>query len=167
MKPFTVYLQVICCLAPPSPGMMNANLEQMPLPPPSNYGSLITNNDSSGRVRSMSPPPPPLPIEDPAENGASNRRRVLMPVDADLPGWVPKDFIDKGTTNILAFAILILNSRFAVVAVYDYYADKEDELSFQENSIIYVLRKNDDGWWEGILDGITGLFPGNYVESCM
>lgn len=54
-----------------------------------------------------------------------------------------------------------------VVAVYDYYADKEDELSFQENSVIYVLRKNDDGWWEGILDGITGLFPGNYVESCM
>ena len=55
---------------------------------------------------------------------------------------------------------------FAVVAVYDYYADKDDELSFQENSIIYVLRKNDDGWWEGVLDGITGLFPGNYVESC-
>ena len=21
-----------------------------------------------------------------------------------------------------------------------------------------------DGWWEGILDGQTGLFPGNYVE---
>jgi hypothetical protein len=85
--------------------MMNVNLEQMPLPPPSNYGSLITNNDNSGRVRSMSPPPPPLPIEDPAENGASSRRRVLMPVDADLPGWVPKDFIDKGTRNKLASVI--------------------------------------------------------------
>lgn len=38
---------------------------------------------------------------------------------------------------------------FAVVAIYDYYADKDDELSFQESSVIYVLKKNDDGWWEG------------------
>lgn len=55
----------------------------------------------------------------------------------------------------------------AVVAIYDYYADKEDELSFQESSVIYVLKKNDDGWWEGVMDGITGLFPGNYVEPCV
>lgn len=54
-----------------------------------------------------------------------------------------------------------------VVAIYDYYADKEDELSFQENAVIYVLKKNDDGWWEGVMDGLTGLFPGNYVEPCM
>lgn len=35
---------------------------------------------------------------------------------------------------------------FVVVAIYDYYADKDDELSFQESSVIYVLKKNDDGW---------------------
>lgn len=34
-----------------------------------------------------------------------------------------------------------------VVAIYDYYADKDDELSFQESSVLYVLKKNDDGWW--------------------
>lgn len=66
-----------------------------------------------------------------------------------------------------------------VVAIYDYYADKDDELSFQESSVLYVLKKNDDGWWdpksiliigvlqlfvafrwEGVMDGVTGLFPG-------
>ena len=50
-------------------------------------------------------------------------------------------------------------------AIYDYNADKEDELSFSEGSVIYVLKKNDDGWWEGVMDGVTGLFPGNYVEA--
>lgn len=50
------------------------------------------------------------------------------------------------------------------MALYDYNADKDDELTFKENSIIYVTAKNDDGWWEGVMNGITGLFPGNYVE---
>ncbi|MEQ2167442.1 hypothetical protein GOODEAATRI_004271, partial [Goodea atripinnis] len=55
----------------------------------------------------------------------------------------------------------------SVVAIYDYSRDKEDELSFQEGSIIYVIKKNDDGWFEGVMNGTTGLFPGNYVESIM
>ncbi len=55
----------------------------------------------------------------------------------------------------------------SVVAIYDYMQDKEDELSFQEGSIIYVIKKNDDGWFEGVMSGNTGLFPGNYVESIM
>ena len=64
-----------------------------------------------------------------------------------LPSWVPRNYLDKA------------------LAIYDYNADKEDELTFQEGQVIYVLKKNDDGWWEGVMDGITGLFPGNYVES--
>lgn len=55
----------------------------------------------------------------------------------------------------------------SVVAIYDYMCDKEDELSFQEGAIIYVIKKNDDGWFEGVMSGTTGLFPGNYVESIM
>lgn len=54
-----------------------------------------------------------------------------------------------------------------VVAIYDYAKDKEDELSFMEGAIIYVVKKNDDGWFEGVCNGVTGLFPGNYVESIM
>lgn len=54
-----------------------------------------------------------------------------------------------------------------MVAIYDYARDKEDELSFQEGAIIYVIKKNDDGWYEGVMCGTTGLFPGNYVESIM
>ncbi|XP_037095809.1 abl interactor 2-like isoform X2 [Syngnathus acus] len=65
------------------------------------------------------------------------------------PPWVPSNYLEK------------------VVAIYDYTADKEDELSFQEGAIIYVLKKNEDGWFEGIMNATTGLFPGNYVEAIM
>ncbi len=49
--------------------------------------------------------------------------------------------------------------------LYDYEAQKPDELSLREQSVVYVLRKNDDGWYEGVVDGLTGLFPGNYVSA--
>lgn len=77
----------------------------------------------------------------------SSHSSSVLPLDSNLPGWVPKSYLEK------------------VSAIYDYNADKEDELSFQEGSVIYVLKKNDDGWWEGVMDGVTGLFPGNYVEA--
>lgn len=73
-------------------------------------------------------------------------------------------YYDIITLMVLFILYIIITT---VVAIYDYYADKEDELSFQESAVIYVLKKNDDGWWEGVMDGVTGLFPGNYVEPCV
>lgn len=53
----------------------------------------------------------------------------------------------------------------SVVSVYSYAQQRDDELSFDEGVIIYVVKKNDDGWFEGVTEsGVTGLFPGNYVE---
>ena len=59
------------------------------------------------------------------------------------------------------------NCYVSVVAIYNYQQDKEDELTFDEGAVIYVVKKNDDGWWEGVMNGQTGLFPGNYVEPCI
>lgn len=73
-------------------------------------------------------------------------------------------------TRLKQTIFCVILSRFVfppVVAIYDYARDKEDELSFQEGAIIYVIKKNDDGWYEGVMNGTTGLFPGNYVESIM
>ncbi|CDS42257.1 abl interactor 2 [Echinococcus multilocularis] len=71
----------------------------------------------------------------------------LRPRQHNDPPWAPHHYIQK------------------VITVYEYTADKSDELTFGENELIYVIKKNDDGWWEGIMmNGRTGLFPGNYVE---
>ena len=73
--------------------------------------------------------------------------------------------------NVLQFYFQLfvrtLSLTIAVVAIYDYIKDKDDELSFPESAVIFVTKKNDDGWWEGVMDGVTGLFPGNYVEPCL
>lgn len=58
-------------------------------------------------------------------------------------------FTHNGNDNclnpIIGINIISIYS-ILVVAIYDYYADKDDELSFQESSVLYVLKKNDDGW---------------------
>uniref|UniRef100_A0A671WN56 Abl-interactor 1a n=1 Tax=Sparus aurata TaxID=8175 RepID=A0A671WN56_SPAAU len=95
-----------------------------------------------------SPPPPPPPPVDYEEEDAAVVQYNDPYADGD-PQWAPKNYIEK------------------VVAIYDYSKDKDDELSFMEGAIIYVIKKNDDGWFEGVSSGVTGLFPGNYVESIM
>lgn len=56
------------------------------------------------------------------------------------------------------------------IALYDYDASAEDELTFEENQIITIINKSphgvDDGWWEGEYDGKFGNFPSLVVEEC-
>uniref|UniRef100_UPI00398EE44A abl interactor 2b isoform X2 n=1 Tax=Pristiophorus japonicus TaxID=55135 RepID=UPI00398EE44A len=141
-------------LAPPPPSILQVT-PQLPL---MGFVARVQDNISEG-----STPPPPPPTDDtvfdespppppPPEDYEEEETAVVEysdPYAEEDPPWAPKNYLEK------------------VVAIYDYSKDKEDELSFQEGAIIYVLKKNDDGWYEGVMNGVTGLFPGNYVESIM
>ncbi len=137
---------------------------------PSQYGSMT--RPSQRPPSPPLPPPPPaltltkrpqLPQEaiyqrqmpqnvmprqiNPVNYGMYQSRPQLQAHHSSVPSWVPQSYIEK------------------VNAIYEYVAEKEDELTFHEGATIYVLKKNDDGWWEGVMNGVTGLFPGNYVEA--
>lgn len=53
--------------------------------------------------------------------------------------------------------------------MFDYEAVGDDEISFNEGDIIQVTRKDDngvdDGFWEGQVDGKSGMFPSLVVEE--
>ncbi|XP_033620449.1 abl interactor 2 isoform X8 [Fukomys damarensis] len=136
--------------------------------PPSIMSQVsLQNQMNGGPFYSQNPvsdtPPPPPPVEEPVfdespppppppEDCEEEEAAVVEysdPYAEEDPPWAPRSYLEK------------------VVAIYDYTKDKEDELSFQEGAIIYVIKKNDDGWYEGVMNGVTGLFPGNYVESIM
>ena len=53
---------------------------------------------------------------------------------------------------------------FPATALYDFTKSKADELSFTEGEVIYILKNFEDGWCEGICNGVRGLLPGNYVD---
>ncbi|KAB0793537.1 hypothetical protein PPYR_13157 [Photinus pyralis] len=50
-----------------------------------------------------------------------------------------------------------------VVALYPYTAANPDELSFLKDDIISVTAREEPSWWRGELNGVSGLFPSNYV----
>ncbi|KAL7977979.1 hypothetical protein Chor_004966 [Crotalus horridus] len=50
-------------------------------------------------------------------------------------------------------------------ALYAYDAQDTDELSFNANDIIEIVKEDPSGWWEGRIRGKEGVFPGNYVEK--
>ncbi|RWS14774.1 1-phosphatidylinositol 4:5-bisphosphate phosphodiesterase gamma-1-like protein [Dinothrombium tinctorium] len=57
-------------------------------------------------------------------------------------------------------------SRITVKALYDYQANREDELSFCKHAIITNVLKQDSGWWKGDYGGKKQhWFPSNFVEE--
>jgi len=52
-----------------------------------------------------------------------------------------------------------------VIAIYPYTAQHADELTFQKDSVINILKKDDPDWWQGEYNGAVGMFPSNYVQA--
>ncbi|XP_016041777.1 src substrate cortactin isoform X4 [Erinaceus europaeus] len=50
------------------------------------------------------------------------------------------------------------------IALYDYQAAGDDEISFDPDDVVTNIEMVDDGWWRGLCRGRFGLFPANYVE---
>uniref|UniRef100_A0A9J8BMZ5 Abl-interactor 2a n=1 Tax=Cyprinus carpio carpio TaxID=630221 RepID=A0A9J8BMZ5_CYPCA len=142
-------------VAPPPPSTLQIT-PQLPL-----MGFVARVQETISDEPPAPPPPPsseepvfeetqnPVPPSADYEEESSSVVEYSDPYAEEDPPWAPQTYLEK------------------VVAIYDYMRDKEDELSFQEGAIIYVIKKNDDGWYEGVMSGTTGLFPGNYVESIM
>uniref|UniRef100_A0A8C5N7X8 Intersectin-2-like n=1 Tax=Gouania willdenowi TaxID=441366 RepID=A0A8C5N7X8_GOUWI len=86
-------------------------------------------------------------------------------------GWFPASNIKilgsnsgKSTPASQAASPLTLTPLCQVIAIYDYSAANQDEISFSKGQLINVLDKSNPDWWKGEINGATGLFPFNYVK---
>ncbi|XP_026720410.1 ABI gene family member 3 [Athene cunicularia] len=57
-----------------------------------------------------------------------------------------------------------IGSLTVMVTLYPYTRQKDNELSFQPGTLLFVTRRYSDGWCEGVMGEEAGFFPGNYVE---
>ncbi|NXJ29208.1 ABI3 protein, partial [Dicrurus megarhynchus] len=156
--------------APAAPG------EGIPAPPPLPGPALPAPSPPGPPLPPAAsvPPPPPLPedlLPPPPGDLAVPPPDLLPPAPDDLeplpppsaapdfedlalppppaaedPPWAPENYLEK------------------VVALYPYTGQKDNELSFEPGTLLFVTRRYSDGWCEGVTGQQEGFFPGNYVE---
>ncbi|VDK77356.1 unnamed protein product [Litomosoides sigmodontis] len=144
--------------------------QSMPLPPPQ-LASVAQYRLSTNSLDGLPPPPTSVMMDDEPLPPPPMKATVA-------PIYEPTSSKNQPTSSANVRSPFVLGSQFdrsydwipnvyieKAVALYDYEAEKPDELTLRENCIVYVLRKNEDGWYEGVLNGCTGLFPGNYVQA--
>jgi len=104
-----------------------------------------------------SPAPPPSP---PASSSPPEPLPVNQPHHNDNDSSDGEERPHNGQQNSIIF-----NPPKQLLTIYAYDATEENEISFAEGDTIYLLEKDDSGWWRGRnLKGQEGLFPSNFVE---
>ncbi|XP_029003458.1 SH3 domain-containing kinase-binding protein 1 isoform X2 [Betta splendens] len=50
-------------------------------------------------------------------------------------------------------------------AAFSYVPQHEDELELKIGDVIEIIAEVEEGWWEGVLNGKTGMFPSNFTKE--
>ncbi|XP_011899812.1 PREDICTED: intersectin-2 isoform X5 [Cercocebus atys] len=100
-----------------------------------------------------------------SKSGASNKKPEIAQARGKKrqKGWFPASHV-KLLGPSSERATPAFHPVCQVIAMYDYAANNEDELSFSKGQLINVMNKDDPDWWQGEINGVTGLFPSNYVK---
>jgi amphiphysin len=113
-----------------------------------------------------------LPAQPALSQSGSNADLPAYGADDRAPSNYPKSGKSAGAplaTMAAVGAALPKNaqSKKYVIALYDFDAQADGDLSFRRDDKIEVLEKteNQNDWWTGTINGTTGQFPGNYVAE--
>ncbi|KAL2076582.1 hypothetical protein ACEWY4_027820 [Coilia grayii] len=121
-------------------------------PPPSNQPRPVLPTSASQRGRGGSRAQPNLDCLRVPEQGAAGAHRQSTsrpPPGAGRPKPAPKPKPQVPQCR----------------ALYAYDAQDTDELSFNADDLIDIIKEDASGWWTGRLRGKQGLFPNNYVTK--
>ncbi|ORX88366.1 hypothetical protein K493DRAFT_341344 [Basidiobolus meristosporus CBS 931.73] len=81
--------------------------------------------------------------------------------DSNDVGYFPSNYVEIVAEYDDASDEEVLKAK----ALYDYTAQREDEMSLSEGMVIIVVDKSDSDWWLAKYESKSGLVPANYVEE--
>lgn len=106
--------------------------------------------DRTAEITAPSPPRIPGPSSPPAVTGSA-----VPSIPTSRPIHGTRCSVDRKVNFTLGFA----------KALFDNDADDQTELEFRIGDLIGIEVKDDSGWWFGSLNGRSGFFPANRVET--
>ncbi|KHN79033.1 Drebrin-like protein [Toxocara canis] len=144
-----------------------------PNSPPSLVASSQQQQQQHGILSSNSPPSPPMAEAEPVQQ----RVRTPSPAPVAQPTEVPLAEVSQPpqqpVETIPAYSAqsyyeeppVEAHDDLRAVALWDYQAADDTEITFDPDDIITEIEQIDEGWWRGRgPDGRVGLFPANYVS---
>lgn len=130
------------------PDVIPAKHEQVPhleiietLPPPAEYDNINISQQSTTNEPTTAP-------EEQIYSNISCEQNVTA-------------LVGNENTDLAEY---IEDTGLKALALYDYEATADDEISFDPNDIITHIEQIDEGWWRGLCKNRYGLFPANYVQ---
>ncbi|XP_069479524.1 src substrate cortactin isoform X5 [Ambystoma mexicanum] len=147
---------------PPSPVPQKVK-EQSP-PSPNIYEDAYTYDvEPSVKSSSKAPAKEEEPVYEAEE---TDYQEAISHREPSEPGAVYETAEDRGNYPVEENAYAEYESDLGItaIALYDYQAAGDDEISFDPDDIITNIEMIDDGWWRGVCKDRYGLFPANYVE---
>ncbi|KAM9478113.1 1-phosphatidylinositol 4,5-bisphosphate phosphodiesterase gamma-1-like isoform 2-T4 [Salvelinus alpinus] len=100
------------------------------------------------------------------------KMRLRYPINEDTLDRMGTTELDYGalyevrTPHFYVEANKMPTARCTVKALYDYRAQRDDELCFPKQALILSVDKQEGGWWRGDYGGKKQLwFPANYVDE--
>lgn len=91
---------------------------------------------------------------------------IQVPVEtiAEQPVALPQQELAPEQEEPEEFILSADNPGVQAIALYDYQAAADDEISFDPDDRITHIEMIDEGWWRGLCNNQYGLFPANYVQ---
>ncbi|XP_028338277.1 SH3 domain-containing kinase-binding protein 1 isoform X2 [Physeter macrocephalus] len=91
------------------------------------------------------------------------------PVSSKAPEK-PMHEVSSGNALLSSETILRTNKRGErrrrrCQVAFSYLPQNDDELELKVGDIIEVVGEVEEGWWEGVLNGKTGMFPSNFIKE--
>ncbi|XP_003791936.1 SH3 domain-containing kinase-binding protein 1 isoform X2 [Otolemur garnettii] len=82
----------------------------------------------------------------------------------------PMHEVSSGNSLLSSETILRTNKRGErrrrrCQVAFSYLPQNDDELELKVGDIIEVVGEVEEGWWEGVLNGKTGMFPSNFIKE--
>lgn len=115
--------------------------------------------------RSFAAQPHPAPLATSSSTAltqlAQPQESYRQPFEA-ASALLPTSTVKKVTPPTPQTGVIVQNTY--AVALYQYTAKMDDEVSFSEGDIVTIYRRMDGGWWEGEAGGKRGWLPSNYVQ---
>ncbi|XP_062939143.1 SH3 domain-containing kinase-binding protein 1 isoform X6 [Cynocephalus volans] len=82
----------------------------------------------------------------------------------------PMHEVSSGNSLLSSETILRTNKRGErrrrrCRVAFSYLPQNDDELELKVGDVIEVVGEVEEGWWEGVLNGKTGMFPSNFIKE--